>query len=148
MARQSCWVENRLESRWRCSKHYCIDSCYFSCHLCNVLFLLCVVLFFCFRVIENVLFCLMLFGRVTKQTHLVISNKILIHSTSTKFYRLRNDSVVSQMKDIMYVYILYWLPEELQVFLKGFLLFHTLYFIGTALSTVVNRFRFDSRGRS
>ena len=39
-------------------------------------------------------------------------------------------------------------PEGLQVFLKSSLLLHTLYFIGTALSTVVNRFRFDSPGRS
>ena len=49
---------------------------------------------------------------------------------------------------IQHVCILYWLPEGLQVFLKASLLLHTLYFIGTALSTVVNRFRFDSRGRS
>ena len=44
--------------------------------------------------------------------------------------------------------ILYWLPEGLQVFLKGSLLWHKLYFIDTALSTVVNRFRFDFRVRN
>ena len=47
------------------------------------------------------------------------------------------------------VCILYWLPEGLhQVCLNGSLVLYTLFFIGTALSTVVNRFRFDSRARS
>ena len=50
---------------------------------------------------------------------------------------------------VAYVYVwMYWLSEELQVFWKCSLLLNTLYFIGTALSTVVNRYRFDSRGRS
>ena len=46
-----------------------------------------------------------------------------------------------------YLYVYYIdSPKGCKFCLKGSLLLHTLYFIGTALSTVVNRFRFDSRG--
>ena len=47
----------------------------------------------------------------------------------------------------MYVYYIDS-PKGCKFFWKGSLLLYTLYSIGTALSTAVNQFRFDSRGRS
>ena len=35
------------------------------------------------------------------------------------------------------IYVSYWLREELQVFLEGSLLLHTLYSVGTSLSTLL-----------
>ena len=48
---------------------------------------------------------------------------------------------------IYYMYVILT-PRWVASFLKGSLLSRTLYSIGTALSTVVNRSRFDSRRRS
>ena len=47
----------------------------------------------------------------------------------------------------MYIYYIDF-PKGCKFFFKRSLLLHTLYFLGTALSTGGNQFQFDSRGRS
>ena len=120
MARQSCLVENLMESQRRCSKHCCIYLRHFSCHLCNVLFWrvlvlwfvilsclnfpfvyvllkMCLIVFYIKIYYVIVLFWLVLFRRLTKQTPLVVPNKFFIDSMSLNFI----DTVVIKMKDII-----------------------------------------------